>query len=490
MKKYVRIMRNWTIYILFGTVLLTIFGIAVKMVFLIFTGEFDGSEGDSSILLTIFSIIVTFWVGINIYNSLDKNEVYKNLDRNKQMLDNDLNIMKENLTQQYEVLESKTEEEIKKIDERNEKTCELLEDVEKESVGLTNTLQKVLFRSALDRQNTWYELFYEFSEELQEKINPKSLCTIIEIEELYNRTYRIYYTGEYFHYLQDYSTQGLELVQKVNKTLFGLEKSKWRDIYLVIRESDFLFFRAIYYKRERNVSKFITDLSQSIERLKVINELFNSGEIANLSNLCLTKHYNTLAYSYLLLFEVLEYESFLQEARKWALESTQRQDKKIVYPTSFRHLGNIQEKLGNLEEAMSFYEKILALFPEDSKTLYCSYSAILKYVNCKIQKGDITDECKKKLNNAVKDLEKISYKDQDDFQFKNLLLFGYTLQFYLAENEKKVELIEMIKRFLEKNSDHKGLFDPRFRADNLNRLVDYQKIFDMDSEWVNSGRGL
>ena len=48
----------------------------------------------------------------------------------------------------------------------------------------------------------------------------------------------------------------------------------------------------------------------------------------------------------------------------------------------------------------------------------------------------------------------------------------------------------MIKRFLEKNSDHKGLFDPRFRADNLNRLVDYQKIFDMDSEWVNSGRGL
>ena len=290
--------------------------------------------------------------------------------------------------------------------------------------------------------------------------------------------------------MQDYSTQGLELVQKVNKTLFGLEKSKWRDIYLVIRESDFLFFRAIYYKRERNVSKFITDLSQSIERLKVINELFNSGEIANLSNLCLTKHYNTLAYSYLLLFEVLEYESFLQEARKWALESTQRQDKKIVYPTSFRHLGNIQEKLGNLEEAMSFYEKILALFPEDSKTLYCSYSAILKYVNCKIQKGDITDECKKKLNNAVKDLEKISYKDQDDFQFKNLLLFGYTLQFYLAENEKKVELIEMIKRFLEKNSDHKGLFDPRFRADNLNRLVDYQKIFDMDSEWVNSGRGL
>ena len=71
--------------------------------------------------------------------------------------------------------------------------------MEKESVGLTNTLQKVLFRSALDRQNTWYELFYEFSEELQEKINPKSLCTIIEIEELYNRTYRIYYTGEYFH---------------------------------------------------------------------------------------------------------------------------------------------------------------------------------------------------------------------------------------------------------------------------------------------------
>ena len=115
MKKYVRIMRNWTIYILFGTVLLTIFGIAVKMVFLIFTGEFDGSEGDSSILLTIFSIIVTFWVGINIYNSLDKNEVYKNLDRNKQMLDNELNIMKENLTQQYEVLESKTEEEIKKL---------------------------------------------------------------------------------------------------------------------------------------------------------------------------------------------------------------------------------------------------------------------------------------------------------------------------------------------------------------------------------------
>ena len=114
-EKYVRIMRNWTIYILFGTVLLTIFGIAVKMVFLIFTGEFDGSEGDSSILLTIFSIIVTFWVGINIYNSLDKNEVYKNLDRNKQMLDNELNIMKENLTQQYEVLESKTEEEIKKL---------------------------------------------------------------------------------------------------------------------------------------------------------------------------------------------------------------------------------------------------------------------------------------------------------------------------------------------------------------------------------------
>lgn len=466
-KKYILIILIIVFLIMISKMLLQLLSLIIKTAITI-------EVSPETSLLSVFSIVVTFWVGINIYNILDKNEIRNILDDNQRTLEDKLN-----------QIEDKTQVSLKNNDKNYINTVLLLGDIEKESTNLTLYLQTILFRSSLDRQNTWYELFYKFSEG-EEKIKLSALALIIQIEQLYNRVYRIYLTNEYFHYLDSYCEEGLELIEATDKEIGDEPGSNWRNIYLEIRKSDFLFFRAIYSIKNNFILEAENYLFQSTGILTIISNMIDEGKIGELSNLCLAKHYNTLAYSYMLLADFSDTKRCLEEAKNWAVESVSQQNGDILYTNAYRHLEIINEKLNNYDEAKNNFELILQEFPDDRKTLYCYNLLLLKMIEINVKKVNTTSYDIANLTSVIANLEKFIYKYPEAFGFKNLLLFAYTLLLKLQPDEISTN-IEVVKNYLYKNSDHKNHFDTRFRINNIIRLIQYCTDNGLSTDWIYDG---
>lgn len=330
------------------------------------------TEKSFEFVFTLISIAISTWIGLNIYNIVEKSEfdnLKKEVAKKKEEYEDTVDILTKQLIS--------ASNELKKMQiQQKEITENILEE------------RKSLFENHLNINNTWYVPFKTLCHDKINKTNFEILGYLIQVEKMYFEAYKADEQDDIIESIK-LCKEGLYIID-ICKNLFDnntFETSKsnpWFSFYLQIRESDFYYFIGNYYRLcKQDYKKAKENYIKELDILIHIDYLIRNNELDINDPYCLAKHYNTIATSYIFLmdFKDQQYEEYSVMAYKYSQLSIKTNH---ANAKAYRNFGVISERRGLLKQAEEAYQNSISKNPREYKSYLCMASLFLKNITKKL----------------------------------------------------------------------------------------------------------
>lgn len=420
--------------------------------------------------VSVIGIAVTTWLGLNIYNVIEKNEL-KELER-------ELNKSKKQLDQK-----------IIEVYNKSDSFSQEINQISKDQIEIKNNLfqQRIeLLKNSFNVKNTWFKLFYSFCENEKKELF-ETYGFFIRIEQLYNEVYRLNEQGESndIHY---YCEEGLRLISTAKSMInHDLERNNWFIAYLPIRESDFYYFSGLQYKREGALDRFKTNINFELRILLNIDAKIQDKIITIKDPICLAKHYNTIAISCIYLMNLNDSDS--KDNERMAFEYSKKSiDTNYANAKSTRNYGTLLERKGQFQEAREKYLEALKKDRFDYNSYYCLGSLEIKLIknslineeNGKyIFKVDLLEESqlidiRRKLHKGLINLQMGLAYAQDKIKFFNKIGLCYSYLALVEVEDERNKCIQSAYNYFYM-SDPSQTYTNQMNLSRLERIQQYIK---------------
>ena len=326
--------------------------IVIALICSLFIGVPDGTKSvNSELIISIISIAVTVWIGLNIYNVISKEDI--DIFMNK--IDKKIN---------------RSMLQLREIDDKLQET----------DIKLSMTQFIFLLKETRSRYIISYYFAMCFSNS-KEKID--NIDNLVKIEYLFIKTIQFYENNNYnlaLEYCQKALSYFLEyeIINKPRKDY------KLLDAYKCCRLSDLYFYKNISSLR-MNASVSIDELTRSIELYctlkKYIDDHQDDYDIDFISNELYGYIHNTIAYTYQEMAFLSNEKEFIENAEKEYYEVFKNYKENGRY---YRNFGTFLERTNKKEEALENYKKAIDLNKSDYKAYNNYYALKLKMIESDI----------------------------------------------------------------------------------------------------------
>ena len=442
-KKFIKVLL-WLLVIAIGFMFLSI---VIALICSLFLGVPDETKAvNDELIISIISIAVTVWIGLNIYNVISKE---------------DIDIF------------------MNKIDKKINKSMLQLREIDDKLQETDTKLSKIQFIFLLNKTRSRYIISYYFAicfSNSNEKMS--NINILVKIEYLFTKTIQFYENNEYDLALQ-YCQKAIDELSRdknINKEIINKKEEDYEllDAYTGCRLSDLYFYKNISSSRI-NVPVSINELTDSIKLYrsleKYIDEHLADYQANYISNELHGYIHNSIAYTY----QEMAFLSDEKEDKKRYKEAAEKEYKEVFlnYRENgryYRNYGTFLERTNKKEEALKKYKKAMELNKFDYKAYNNYYALKLKIIESKIleimsknniklynglksilpQGGnfDIIGD----INDAIKDIDdailKLKVISRNEFNFCDLYYNtgkGYLLKYLLDKNSDKKLLDEALE---------------------------------------------
>lgn len=329
------------------------------------------TEQSFEFLLTLISIAISTWVGLNIYNVIEKSEfehLKKEVEDEKTSYENTVI----ELTKQ--LVSAKND-----LKELHEQQKEITENIMEE--------RRSIFEANLNINNTWYKPFKVLCHDNNNQTTFKIFGYLTQIEKMYYGAYKADEQNDSIEALK-YCEEGLDFLETCksffdNNSYSTSKNNLWYSFYLQIRESDFYYFMGNYYRLyAQDNEKAKSYYEKELGILKHIDYLIRESELNINDSFCLAKHYNTIAVSYVFLMDLVDPgESVYKEYSLMAYRYSQKSiDTKYANSKAYRNYGVILERRREYDRAKTAYKTSVSKNPREYKSYLCIASLLLKEI--------------------------------------------------------------------------------------------------------------
>ena len=427
------------------------------------------TEQSFEFLLTLISIAISIWAGLNIYNVIEKSEfehLKKEVENEKKSYENTVMILTKQL--------ASAKNDLKELYEQQK---EITENIVEE--------RRSIFEANLNINNTWYKPFKELCHDNNSQTTFKIFGYLTQVEKMYYGAYKADEQNVSIEALK-YCEEGLDILNTCKKlfdnSAYCTSKNNlWYSFYLQIRESDFYYFMGNYYRLyARNNEKSKSYYERELDILKHIDYLIRESELNINDSFCLAKHYNTIAVSYVFLMDLVDpSQSMYQEYSLMAYRYSQNSiDTKYANSKAYRNYGVILERRKEYNRAKAAYKKSVSKNPREYKSYLCLASLLLKEITQQLEiehkdsfifkKVSLSQKkhLKKQLENILANLNLgMGYAPVTD-DFHNKLGWCYSFLclleddpsqalFYYNEGERHLNIVEQVRPEITKKNKNR-----------------------------------
>lgn len=286
--------------------------------------------------MSMVSLAVSVWLGINILNFLDRK-----------------------IIEELEVKLNELDDKSKNLDDIMKKSIEKIE----------KDYNKIKLLEAISRTKSKYEVsdyLYEYINSTSEEFIEELFQTMWSIELLYFECSKAYEEKRWSE-TEKYAKNGLNLIKQIDVS----------NTYLDIRKSDMLFYKnavKLHNKKSKEFSKL-----EMLESISLYKKICTKMVNENVGMELIGHMYNTIGYSYDLIVqhnpkEAKSYCNDANENMKMAVENNPK-------GRYFRNLGLTYQRRKDFTSAMENYKKAIELDPKDVKAWNTVISLILREID-------------------------------------------------------------------------------------------------------------
>lgn len=391
--------------------------------------------------LSIISIAVSVWLGINIANLIDRKQI-ENLNARMEDLDNKI--------EKSETWLRDEERNILNLDDKIENKEKKLETkISSINIDIENRFYKTRFIEELMKTKDLYEsAFYLY--DIFYNNNEVDYQELYQIESEYLRCITAYETTNWTE-TYSHAIKGLSLINE-------LKKKEKKQEYFFVRKGDFLFYKNIALTHNNTLGEFSNkELEESISLYKKIINLVDDD--SKKSQKFIGYLYNTIGYTYDILHVLSKDED---DKKRYSNLSINNMSIAVQYNNKgryYRNLGLAYQHEGNLEKAKECYKIAFEKNPKDYKAYNNRLAIVLRELDVKFDinnrfdnnvllselKGvDSQDKCilLKELKEVLK-YQEFAEKSNcwfEDIQYNTCKMYMYL---YVFSNYRKTKYIEL-----------------------------------------------
>lgn len=424
--------------------------------------------------MTLFSIAISTWLGLNIYNVIEKNE-FESLKREVEDKKRDYEKSVDEFTEKLSAADNLIQVLKNDLTNMSKQQKALKENILEERISI--------FESNLNINNTWYKPFKALCHDNTTMTTFEILGYLTQVEKMYYEAYKADEQDDPAESLK-YCKEGLLILEQCKKHFnnesYETSKSNpWFSFYLQIRESDFYYFMGNYYRtHHRDEQKSKENYIKELDILVSIDYLIKRKELLINDPYCIAKHYNTIATSYIFLMDFNDehYDEYSVLAYKYSLLSIRSQ---YANSKAYRNFGVISERRQQFEQAEEAYRTSIGKNPKEYKSYLCLASLLLKQItkqlilesnntytfkNISISEKTYIENKLKEINTILNSGMSFSTKQND---FYNKLGWSYSYLYLLEDNP---ELSISYFNESEKQLKIANQLQPNLANKNLDRL--------------------